>query len=228
MEPSDARKIVEALLFVTEQPVTLKMLGNVFDGQFEKEALQALCLDIAQEYQLKGGALEVQEVAGGWQFATRPEFGPWIRKLFKDRLTYRLSNSAMETLSIVAYKQPITRNEIEEIRGVEVTAVLDTLVERKLVKIAGRKETIGRPLLYGTTPEFLKAFGLRRLEDLPAIESLVPPATPAESEPASAAAADNLSAEGAMTERVAAESITEPVAENASVPNTEPVPEPTN
>src|SRR5207253_6382585 len=115
---------------------------------------------------------------GGWQFSSRPEFGPWIRKLFKDRLTYRLSSSAMETLSIIAYKQPITRSEIEEIRGVEVTAVLETLLERRLVRIAGRKETVGRPLLYATTPDFLRAFGLKRLEDLPSIESLIPPAAP--------------------------------------------------
>ena len=91
---------------------------------------------------------------------------------FKDRLTYRLSNSAMETLSIIAYKQPITRSEIEEIRGVEVSAVLDTLVERRLVQIAGRRESVGRPLLYGTTPDFLKSFGLKRFEELPSIESL--------------------------------------------------------
>lgn len=177
MELSDAKRIVEALLFVTEQPVTLKMLHDVFEQQFDKDTLEKLCQELQDEYRLRSGALEVQEIAGGWQFATRTELGPWIRRLFKDRLTYRLSHSAMETLSIIAYKQPITRNEIEEIRGVEVTAVLDTIMERKLIRIAGRKETIGRPILFGTTPEFLKAFGLRRLEDLPAIESLVPPTT---------------------------------------------------
>ena len=179
MERNDVTKILEALLFITEQPVQLKALEGVFDGQVPREELQAILQSIAEEYAQRGSALEVREIAGGWQMATRPEFGPWIRKLFKDRLTYRLSASAMETLSIVAYKQPITRSEIEEIRGVEVTAVLDTLVERKLVRIAGRRESIGRPLLYGTTPEFLKAFGLKRLEDLPSIESLVPPASEA-------------------------------------------------
>ncbi len=110
--------------------------------------------EIAAQYEERGSALELREIAGGWQFSSRPEFGPWIRKLFKDRLSYRLSSSAMETLSIIAYKQPITRSEIEEIRGVEVSAVLDTLLERRLVRIAGRKETVGRPLLYGTTPDF--------------------------------------------------------------------------
>lgn len=176
MERKDIQKIIEALLFITEQPINLKSLEDVFEGQAPREELQGMLQSIADEYALRGSALEVREIAGGWQMATRPEFAPWIRRLFKDRLTYRLSASALETLSIVAYKQPITRSEIEEIRGVEVTAVLDTLVERKLLRVAGRRESIGRPLLYGTTPEFLKTFGLRRLEDLPAVESLIPPA----------------------------------------------------
>ncbi len=177
MEQTDVKKIVEALLFITEQPITLKQLEGLFDKQVPKQELEGIIQTLANEYQLKDSALEVKAIAGGWQFSTKPELAPWIRKLFKDRLSYRLSNSAMETLSIVAYKQPITRNEIEEIRGVEVSAVLDTLVERKLLRIAGRKETIGRPLLYGTTPDFLRAFGLNKLEDLPSVESLIPPVT---------------------------------------------------
>jgi len=175
MEHNDARKIIEALLFVTEQAVSIKSLEALFDGEFPPEDLKALMNGLLEDYRSRGSALEIREIAGGWQLATRPEFGPWIRKLFKDRLSYRLSASALETLSIVAYKQPVTRGEIEEIRGVEVTAVLDTLVERRLLRIAGRKEAIGRPLLYGTTAEFLKAFGLKGLEDLPSIESLAPP-----------------------------------------------------
>jgi len=177
MESNDIKKILEALLFITEQPISLKTLETLFDPPVPREELQGLLTSLIAEYEARGSALEVREIAGGWQLSTRTEFAPWIRKLFKDRLTYRLSNSAMETLSIVAYKQPITRSEIEEIRGVEVTAVLDTLVERKLVRIAGRKETVGRPLLYSTTADFLRSFGLKRLEDLPAIESLVPSAT---------------------------------------------------
>jgi segregation and condensation protein B len=192
MELNDVKKIIEALLFITEQPVSIKTLEALFELSVPREQLQQLLQTLTQEYADRGSALEVREIAGGWQFSSRPEFAPWIRKLFKDRLTYRLSSSAMETLSIVAYKQPITRSEIEEIRGVEVTAVLDTLVERKLVRIAGRKETVGRPLLYGTTPDFLRSFGLKRLEDLPSIESLVPPAAAAAAEPA---AAENVPAE---------------------------------
>ena len=176
MELNDARNIVEAILFIADQPVSLRTLEKLFDGEFTKDDLSQLLTELGQEYQNRRSPLEVREIAGGWQISTRPEFAPWIRKVFKDRLTYRLSNSAMETLSIIAYKQPITRGEIEEIRGVEVSAVLDTLVERHLVKIAGRKEAIGRPLLYGTTHDFLRSFGLKRLEDLPSVESLVPPA----------------------------------------------------
>jgi segregation and condensation protein B len=186
MEANDIKKILEALLFITEQPIPLKTLETLFDPPVPREQLESLLNTIAQDYEQRGSALEAREIAGGWQFSTRPEFAPWVRALFKDRLTYRLSSSAMETLSIIAYKQPITRSEVEEIRGVEVTAVLDTLVERKLVRIAGRKETVGRPLLYATTPDFLRAFGLKRLEDLPSIESLTPPAVPAaEAEPLS-------------------------------------------
>jgi len=175
MERRDARNIIEAMLFITEQPVPLKSFVDLFDKEFPLDDVRLMAEEIADEYRERGSALELREIAGGWQFASRTEFAPWIRKLFKDRLTYRLSASAMETLSIIAYKQPITRSEIEEIRGVEVSAVLDTLVERRLAKIAGRRESVGRPILYGTTTEFLKAFGLNSLENLPSIESLVPP-----------------------------------------------------
>ncbi len=176
MDRRDARNIVEALLFITEQPVAPKAFMELFDQEFPLTEIQAMIDEISNEYKERASSLELREIAGGWQFSTRPEFGPWIRKLFKDRLTYRLSASAIETLSIIAYKQPITRSGIEEIRGVEVSAVLDTLLERRLVKIAGRKEAIGRPLLYATTSDFLKAFGLTGLDALPSIESLVPPA----------------------------------------------------
>jgi segregation and condensation protein B len=176
METNDAKKIIEALLFVAELPVTLKMLDGVFDKTFSKDDIRGMIESLAQDYRDRETSLEVKEIAGGWQLATKPELAPWIRKLFKDRLSYRLSPSAMETLSIIAYKQPITRGEIEEIRGVEVSAVVDTLMDRKLVRIVGRKETLGRPILFGSTPEFLRVFGLKRLEDLPPVDTLLPPA----------------------------------------------------
>jgi segregation and condensation protein B len=176
VETRDAKSIMEALLFISDQPISLGSFGELFDQQFTTEDLQKMAEDLSQDYRARGSAMELREIAGGWQLSSRPEFAFWIRKLFKERLSYRLSSSALETLSIVAYKQPITRSEIEEIRGVEVSAVLETLLERRLVKIAGRKETVGRPLLYATTTDFLRSFGLKSLEDLPAIETLVPPA----------------------------------------------------
>jgi segregation and condensation protein B len=202
MEQQDAKKVLEALFFIAEQPVTLKMLESLFEKEFTREQLQTMAQELTADYQSRGSALEVREIGGGWQMATRPEFAPFIRRLFKDRLTYRLSQSALETLTIVAYKQPITRAEIEEIRGVEVAAVLDTLVDRKLVRIAGRKETIGRPLLYGTTQDFLRAFGLRKLEDLPALESLTPPSTEAVAQATAQAEAVAQAAEAASGEGV--------------------------
>ena len=174
MERRDAKSIMEALLFITEQPIPLPAFVELFEQEYPLPEIRAMALEISRAYQEQASALELREIAGGWQFSSRPEYGPWIRKLFKDRLTYRLSSSAMETLSIIAYKQPITRSEIEEIRGVEVLAVLDTLLERRLIRIAGRKETVGRPLLYATTSDFLKSFGLNHLEDLPSIDSLAP------------------------------------------------------
>lgn len=197
MEQSDAKRIIEALFFTAEQPVTLKMLDTVFEKEFSKDELRDMVEALATDYHERAGALEVREVAGGWQLATKPELAPWIRKLFKDRLSYRLSASALETLSIIAYKQPLTRADIEEIRGVEVSAVIDTLIERRLVRIMGRKETLGRPLLFGTTPEFLRAFGLGRLEDLPPVDSLLPP--PEES-PVSPAAEEAPAARAAAAE----------------------------
>ena len=212
METNDAKKIIEALFFVAEQPVTLKMLEGVFDKTISKDELRGIIESLAQDYRDRQTSLEIREIAGGWQLASKPELAPWIRKLFKDRLTYRLSPSAMETLSIIAYKQPITRGEIEEIRGVEVSAVIDTLMDRKLVRIVGRKETLGRPILFGSTPEFLRVFGLKRLEDLPPVDTLLPPADPeALAEPA------GLPTEtGAVIEDVVVEDAVEDVMEIAN------------
>ena len=172
MDANDIKKILEALLFITEQPVPLKTLETLFDPPVPREDLLGILHSLAREYAERGSALEASEIAGGWQFSTRPEFAPWIRQLFKDRLTYRLSSSAMETLSIVAYKQPITRSEIEEIRGVDSGGVLKTLLERGYIRIVGRREEPGNPIIYGTTPAFLELFDLKSLEELPALRSI--------------------------------------------------------
>lgn len=140
-------------------------------GVKDQERIAGCVEQLRCELEERNGGYRLMAVAEGWQMATRPELAPFVRKLFADRATMRLSTAAQETLSIVAYRQPLTRAEIEQIRGVEVIAALETLLEKRLLKVVGRKETVGRPLLYGTTPEFLRHYGLRSLEDMPPIDS---------------------------------------------------------
>ncbi|MDI6641354.1 MAG: SMC-Scp complex subunit ScpB [Elusimicrobiota bacterium] len=181
MNRKELKNILEVLFFITDRPISVKELKDIITkGSSEnsaeavnitEELIVQLINELKQEYSNK--PIELREIAGGWQFATKSEYSIYVKKLFQDRTTLRLSTSALETLSIIAYKQPVTRAEIEEIRGVEVISVLETLLERKLIKIVGRKETVGRPLLYGTTPEFLRYFGLKSIDALPPIEEFV-------------------------------------------------------
>ena len=173
MENQELKKIIEALLFTSDQPISLATFKTVLGEQAKDADIKDLIGEIEQEYAAQNSPFEVRFIAGGWQFSTKKEFGPWIKKLYRGRTTLRLSNSALETLSIVAYKQPVTRSDIEEIRGVESIGVLDTLQERRLIKIVGRKEVLGRPMLYGTTQEFLRHFGLSHLSELPSLEEFV-------------------------------------------------------
>ncbi|MFH0807738.1 MAG: SMC-Scp complex subunit ScpB [Elusimicrobiota bacterium] len=172
MERNEIKDILETLFFITDTPVSIDKLKEIFAGNSSvtEELLKDLVNELVQEYSTR--PVDLREVAGGYQFSTRPHFSQYVRKLFKERTTLRISTSALETLSIIAYKQPITRAEIDDIRGVEVTNVLETIRERKLVKIVGRKETVGRPLLYGTTTDFMRYFGLKNLNDLPSLEEL--------------------------------------------------------
>lgn len=170
MEKDKLKEVLEALLFVTNRPLTLAELSDIV-GETQ-ENIAVVIEEMKREMESRSSALQIAAVAEGMQFATKEGYSYWVKKLFRDQMTFRLSQSALETLSIVAYKQPITRAEIEEIRGVEVTAVLETLIERKLVRVAGRKEAIGRPLLYATTPEFLRHFHLWKISDLPSLEDL--------------------------------------------------------
>lgn len=163
METNEIKRIVETLLFVSTKPLSIKKIVEVVD--IDSEEAEKIVNELCEEYQSR--AIQIQNVAGGYLFATRKEYSSWIRKLFKDKTTLKISSSALETLSVIAYRQPVTRAEIEEIRGVDVSGVLETLLEKKLVRTCGRKETLGRPLLYGTTTEFLKYFGLRNLSELP-------------------------------------------------------------
>jgi len=166
MEKEQLKNIVETLLFISTEPLSLDKISELVDT--EKNQVKEIIDELCKEYSTRG--FQIQEIAEGYLFTTRAEYAPWIKKLYKDRITLKLSSAALETLSIIAYKQPISRAEIEEIRGVEVIAVLETLIEKKLVRVCGRKETLGRPLLYGTTNEFLKYFGLKSLSDIPALE----------------------------------------------------------
>ena len=170
MEKEKLKEILECLLFVTNRPLSLAEIGDII-GETQ-ENISAVVEEMKAELENRKSALQIAQVAEGLQFATKEGFSYWVKKLFRDQTSFKLSQSALETLSIVAYKQPITRAEIEEIRGVEVTGVLETLVERKLVRVAGRKETVGRPLLYATTPDFLRHFHLWKVSDLPSLEDL--------------------------------------------------------
>jgi segregation and condensation protein B len=164
------KAIVEALVFASPDPLTLKALGKVLEGE-TPESL-ALAIDsLKQDYAGEGG-LQLVEVAGGFQIVTRPDLHEWVRRLFHERTTQKLSVAALETLAVIAYKQPITAAEIAEIRGVNTSGVLGTLIDRKLVKIVGRKQVVGRPFMYATTREFLNRFGLRDLNDLPKVEDM--------------------------------------------------------
>lgn len=158
--------LIEALIFAAERPVALEKLAEVAQISFEeaKSALEALKIEKESV-----GALHLVEVAGGWQFVTKPAFAPFVRRL-RDEKKGRLSRAAFEVLAIVAYRQPVTRGEIDSLRGVESGGPLNFLLERKLVAPAGRRESIGKPWLFKTTAPFLEQFGLKSLEDLPSLE----------------------------------------------------------
>jgi segregation and condensation protein B len=165
------KPIVEALIFASPEPLTLKSLYKLLDGE-PKEDVDAALASLRADYERPGG-LQIVEVAGGYQIVTRTELHEWVRKLFHERTTQKLSVQALETLAVIAYKQPVTAAEIAEIRGVSSSGgVLSTLVERHLIKAVGRKHVVGRPFMYATTREFLERFGLSDLTDLPKVEEM--------------------------------------------------------
>jgi segregation and condensation protein B len=170
LDGDQLKAIVEALIFASPEPLTPKLLFKLLSDE-PKEDVMAAVEAVRQDYATRPG-LHVAEVAGGFQITTRPELHDWVRRLFNERSSQKLSVAALETLSVIAYKQPITQAEIGEIRGVNTSGVLSTLLERHLIKIVGRKNVIGRPFLYGTTKEFLIRFGLKDLNDLPKIEDM--------------------------------------------------------
>lgn len=165
-------RIIESVLFAAAAPVSLRRLVEILAGPPSKE-VQAAVVRLMQEYAPGQRGIQLREVAGGYQFRTARENAEWVRAIFREKPA-RMGRAALETLSIVAYKQPVTRAEIEAIRGVDVDGVLSTLLSRRLIKIGGRKEAVGRPLLYGTTPEFLEVFGLKDMNELPSLKELGP------------------------------------------------------
>ena len=167
---AELKAIVEALIFASPEPVTLKTLYKLLSDE-PREDVAAAVKALVAEYAQRPG-LQVVEVAGGYQIVTRAELHEWVRRLFHERSTQKLTVQALETLAVIAYKQPITAVEISEIRGVNTSGVLSTLIERHLIKIVGRKNVVGRPFLYATTKEFLVRFGLNDLNDLPKVEDM--------------------------------------------------------
>jgi len=167
---AELKAIVEALIFASPDPLTLKAMCKVLDSE-PKEDVHAALVELKQDYERPGG-LQLVEVAGGFQIVTRSDLHEWVRRLFHERSTQKLTAQGLETLAVIAYKQPITALEIGEIRGVNTSGVLNTLLERHLIKIVGRKPVVGRPFMYATTREFLIRFGLNDLSDLPRVEDM--------------------------------------------------------
>ncbi len=165
----DVKKIIETLLFITDRPVKPGRLADVVETVDAKRVLEII-RELTREYAEQGRAVQIVEIGGGYQMATKPEYGRWVRRLYNEKMTTKLSNAALETLAIVAYKQPITRAEMEAIRGVDVAGPLERLLERGLVRVVGKKDTIGRPMVYGTTEEFLRMFGLNKVSELPDLQ----------------------------------------------------------
>ena len=160
--------VIEALIFVSDEPLSVKAIADVLkeDKQVIGEAMTAL----AEEFNARNGGLQLREVAGGWQFATRPEYHEHVRAFLKTRPSAKLTIASLETLAVIAYRQPVTVPEILEIRGVQSPSSIKTLLDKKLIVAKGRKDTVGRPMMYGTSKEFLLQFGLKDLSELPSVE----------------------------------------------------------
>jgi segregation and condensation protein B len=160
--------IIEALIFVSEEPLSVKTMAEVL--REDRELVEVALAELAKEFNERNGGLQLRELAGGWQFATRPEYHEHVRAYLKSRPSAKLSIASLETLAVIAYKQPVTVPEILEIRGVQSPSSIKTLLDKKLIVAKGRKETVGRPMMYGTSKDFLIQFGLKDLSELPSME----------------------------------------------------------
>src|SRR3989442_872546 len=164
----ELKSITEALIFVADEPINTKTIADVIDA--DRAAVEKAVAELAEEYDARASGLQLREIAGGWQIATRPEHHENVRAYLKSKPSAKLSLASLETLAVIAYKQPVTVPEILEIRGVQSPSAIKTLLDKRLIIAKGRKETVGRPMMYGTSKEFLIQFGLKDLSDLRSIE----------------------------------------------------------
>lgn len=168
MEDTEKKSLLEAFLFLSGEPVTASYLKGTTE-EMDEHDIKRLMEELMADYRNRNGGILVVEIANGYQMVTNPQYAPWIKKFRGSQASGRLSMAALETLAIIAYKQPIIRAEIDHIRGVNSDGVVKTLLERRLIKIIGKKEAPGRPMLYGTTREFLQYFGLKDLTEMPTL-----------------------------------------------------------
>ena len=171
VDEKTGKRIIEALLFSSSKPVTVSEIKKVLRG-FKPSQIEKIIVGLKEEYSQENRSFQIQEIAGGYEVSSNPKYAPWIMKLEMQKRARQASQSALETLSILAYKQPVTRAEIEDLRGVDGGSVIATLLEKGLVKIVGRKEVPGRPFMYGTTEKFLEHFGLKGISDLPQVSEI--------------------------------------------------------
>ena len=169
MSENNLKSAVEAMLFASEKPLLIEQIRKALNN-LEGNEVRKILEELKSEYEQSNRGIRVVEIAGGFQMITAPLFASFLKKLFKDRSTERLSKPALETLAIIAYKQPLTRLEIETLRNVNVDGVIKSLLDKNLIRITGRKKVPGRPFVYGTTRQFLEYFGLKSLEELPKME----------------------------------------------------------
>jgi len=166
---AERKAVIEALIFVSEEPLSAKAIADVLKEE-NREVVEEALTELVNEFNARNGGLQLREVAGGWQFATRPEYHEHVRAFLRTRPSAKLTLASLETLAVIAYRQPVTVPEILEIRGVQSPSAIKTLLDKKLIVAKGRKETVGRPMMYGTSKEFLMQFGLKDLTELPSIE----------------------------------------------------------
>jgi segregation and condensation protein B len=171
MEMQEIKRIIEALIFVSDNPISVNQISEILKDTGE-DVIRQIIQELNEEYKVTNRSFTIQEVAGGFRMVTKPELAPWLRAFYRSKVKERLTRPSLETLAIIAYKQPVTKPEIEAIRGVNVDGVITTLLDRNLIRIAGRKDTSGRPLLYATTDEFLEHFGLKSLSEIPKLPEL--------------------------------------------------------